>query len=246
MIRSDDSRSHPPGRFGRGRLLDNETPQAERTATRARPRARRRETTEPATRRKAREGRENTTSMAKEAVSRLSWNTRWTRRAGNLGVVLIHDFAAEKVRTLSSTITDFSEKWVDPEQRDKIKAMFKEWGIDLEKLATVTNRPDADPFDLLCHFAYNAPLRTRRERADRLRADKKDFFDQYSPEARGILNELLDKYADHGTAQFGLPEALEVPPISAHGNVIEIAAFFGGPDKLVAAVQQLQTILYAA
>ena len=27
---------------------------------------------------------------------------------------------------------------------------------------------------------------------------------------------------------------------------MEIAAFFGGPEKLVAAVQQLQAILYAA
>ncbi len=47
-------------------------------------------------------------------------------------------------------------------------------------------------------------------------------------------------------AQFGLPDTLEVPPISTHGNVMEIAEFFGGADMLVAAVQELQTILYAA
>src|SRR5208337_2473818 len=153
----------------------------------------------------------------------------------NLGVVLIHDFAGQKVRTLSGTIAKFREKWADPKQRAEITAMFKDWGIDLEKLATVTNRPEADPFDLLCHFAFNAPLRTRRERAERMKAEKKDFFDQYGPEARAILKELLDKYAEHGTAQFGLPEALELPPISTHGNVMEIAALFGGSDKLVAA-----------
>ena len=136
----------------------------------------------------------------------------------NLGVVQIHKFAADKVRTLSGTIAEFREKWSDPQQRAEITAMFKDWGIDLERLATVTNRPEADPFDLLCHFAFNAPLRSRRERAERLKADKKDFFDQYGPEARGILNELLNKYAEHGTAQFGLPEALEVPPISTTGT----------------------------
>ena len=37
-----------------------------------------------------------------------------------------------------------------------------------------------------------------------------------------------------------------MPPISTHGNVIEIADFFGGPDPLREAVQQLQTLLYAA
>jgi type I site-specific restriction endonuclease len=60
----------------------------------------------------------------------------------------------------------------------------------------------ADPFDLLCHVAFNAPLRTRRERADRLRQDKRDFFDQFGPEARSVLQDLLDKYAEYGLAQF--------------------------------------------
>ena len=92
----------------------------------------------------------------------------------------------------------------------------------------------------------NSKLRTRRERADRLRKDKKDFFDQYSPQAKAVLNELLDKYADHGAAQFVIPDVLKVSPISNHGNVIEIAGFFGGPEPLKKAVSELQTLLYAA
>jgi type I restriction enzyme R subunit len=59
-------------------------------------------------------------------------------------------------------------------------------------------------------------------------------------------NELLDKYAEHGVAQFELPDILKVPPISNHGNVIEIAGFFGGPEKLSDAVNRLQALLYAA
>jgi len=34
-----------------------------------------------------------------------------------------------------------------------------------DELAETAKQPDADPFDLLCHLAFNAPLRTRRERA---------------------------------------------------------------------------------
>jgi type I restriction enzyme R subunit len=95
-------------------------------------------------------------------------------------------------------------------------------------------------------LAFNAPLRTRRERADRLRNEKKYFLDRYGPEARAVLEELLEKYAEHGMAQFAILDVLKVPPISGHGNVREIACLFGGPRELREAIQQLKRLLYAA
>ena len=78
------------------------------------------------------------------------------------------------------------------------------------------------------------------------RRKKPDFFGQYGPEARAILEELLEKYSEHGTAQFEMPEVLKVPPISEHGNVREIIGIFGGAERLKEAVDQLQVLLYAA
>ena len=156
------------------------------------------------------------------------------------------DYAAEKVRTLYPSAADMRGRWADPEQRAAIIAALEERGISFEELAQTAGQPDADPFDLLCHLAFNAPLRTRRERAERLRKDKKDFFDRFGAEARAVLDELLEKYAEHGAAQFVMPEVLELPPISAHGNVMEIAGLFGGPAELRRAVTELQTLLYAA
>ena len=43
-----------------------------------------------------------------------------------------------------------------------------------------------------------------------------------------------------------VPDVLKVPPISERGNVLEIAKLFGGAEKLKEAVQELQTLLYAA
>jgi type I restriction enzyme R subunit len=61
-----------------------------------------------------------------------------------------------------------------------------------------------------------------------------------------VLDQLLEKYVEYGTAQFQIPDALKVPPISEYGNVVEIAALFGGGDKLRSAVEELQRLLYAA
>lgn len=163
-----------------------------------------------------------------------------------LRVVQFTDYTADKVRTLFRNAVELREQWSDPDCRRGIIDRLEERGIDFDHLAETANQPDADPLDLLCHLAFNAPLRTRRERAQRLRTERRDFFDQYGPEARQILEELLDKYTEHGTAQFVVPDVLQLPPICQHGNVMEIAVKFGGEDRLVEAVRQLQTILYQA
>lgn len=163
-----------------------------------------------------------------------------------LRVVQFTDYTADRVRTLFRNAAELRAQWANPEQRGEIIERLAERGIDFDHLAESASQPDADPLDLICHLAFNAPLRTRRERAQRLRADRRDFFDQFGADARQILDELLDKYTEHGTAQFVIPEVLELPPINAHGNVIEIAARFGGVEQLRQAVIQLQTLLYAA
>jgi len=163
-----------------------------------------------------------------------------------LRVLKYSDYAAEKVRTLYPSAPELQKQWANPSERSEIIDKLAQRGIRFDELAETAKQPDADPFDLLCHLAFNAPLRTRRERAQRLREERKDFFEQYGPEARAILGELLDKYAEYGTAQFVLPDVLQVPPISHRGNVIEIAKLFGGSEKLRDAVNQLQTLLYAA
>jgi type I restriction enzyme, R subunit len=163
-----------------------------------------------------------------------------------LRVVRFVDYTAEKVRTLFANAHELREEWADPVKRVDVLAALEERGIAYEHLAEEAGQPDADPLDLLCYLAFNAPLRTRRERAQRLRSERKDFFEQYGAEARQILEDLLDKYTEHGATQFAVPDVLEVPPISAFGNVIEIAKLFGGAQKLRAAVNQLQALLYAA
>lgn len=163
-----------------------------------------------------------------------------------LRVVRYTDYAAEKVRTICPTAKDLRSQWADAGRRSEIIRQLEERGVSFAELAEAAEQPEADPFDLLCHLAFNAPLRTRRERAQRLRSERKDFFDRFGPEARLILEELLEKYAEHGAAQFVLPDVLHVPPISEHGKPGEIIRLFGGPDALRQAVTDLQNLLYAA
>jgi type I restriction enzyme R subunit len=163
-----------------------------------------------------------------------------------LRVVKLTDYTAEKVRTLCTGLEDLRARWVDASERAAIIEQLAECGIDFHTVAAQAGKPDADPFDLLCHLAFNAPVLTRRQRADQLKKQQAAFFAFYAPEAREILSDLLEKYASDGELQFTLPDVLKVPPISSHGNVAEIMHKFGGADELRSAIKQLQSLLYAA
>lgn len=163
-----------------------------------------------------------------------------------LRVVRYTEYAADNVRTLYRSPQELRAAWADPSRRAEIIDRLTERGVDFAALADAARLPEADPFDLLCHLAFNAPLRTRRERAQRLREARTDFFERFGPEARQILDELLEKYAEHGNAQFVLPDILQVPPLSAHGTVVQISQAFGGVEPLRQAVTELQNLLYAA
>ncbi|MGD0581233.1 MAG: type I restriction-modification enzyme R subunit C-terminal domain-containing protein, partial [Bryobacteraceae bacterium] len=165
---------------------------------------------------------------------------------GKLQVKKFTEYTGEKLRSMYSSAAELRAKWSDAEERAAIIAALEERGITFEELAEAAKQPEADPFDLLCHVAYSAPVRSRRERAEAARQDGKAFFEKYTDGAREVLNELLDNYVEFGTAQFQIPDILKVPPISQHGNVMEVAGLFGGADKLREAVGELQQLLYAA
>lgn len=163
-----------------------------------------------------------------------------------LNVMQYTDYSAKKVRTLYRNSAELRGQWAKPDQRSEIIQALADRGIDFDHLADVAGQPDADRFDLLCHLAFNAPLRTRRERADHLRRNKPDLFDRYGPDARAVLEDLLEKYAQHGVTQFEMPDILKLPPISDRGTVAEIVQLFGGAEQMKEAVNDLQAQLYAA
>lgn len=162
-----------------------------------------------------------------------------------LRVVTYAEYTAETIQRMVTNAVELRSKWSDAEQRAAIIAALEARGVSLERLVDAVGDPQVDPFDLLCNIAFQAPLRTRRERSDQLKREKKKYFDKFTPEARQILNEILDKYVEHGLTQFKMPDVLKIPPIIQHGNPLEISRKFGGEKYLRSALNQMQTMLYA-
>lgn len=163
-----------------------------------------------------------------------------------LQVVKYTEYSGRAVRTLYPTREALQSAWANPETRNEVLCELTERGISFEELASSAEQPDADPFDLLCHLAWNAPLLTRRQRAERARGQAEDLFSQYGDTAREVLALLLDKYIERGIIQFNaLSDLMKVQPFDRFGSPSEIATrHFGGVRGLKDAVSRLQTALY--
>ena len=83
------------------------------------------------------------------------------------------------------------------------------------------------------------------QRAERVKNKLAAFFSLIGPKARGLQNDLPEKYAADGELHYTLPDVLNVRPISDHGNANGIIRKFGGADQLRAAARKLQTPLCA-
>lgn len=165
---------------------------------------------------------------------------------GKLRLIEYSDYLADEIRRLYPNPNSLRTKWQSGPGRTEVAEALLIKGIDLEEAAEKLGLTDLDPLDLLVHVAWNTPAITRRDRARRIRTDHAAFLEGLAPEARTVLDDLLDKYAEHGITQLDDLRVLEVPPLDRYGSVVEIAARFGGPDKLREAIAKLEELLYSA
>lgn len=87
------------------------------------------------------------------------------------------------------------------------------------------------------------PVRSRSRRA---RRNNEEFFARYQPQAREVLDLLLERYAQYGIGDLTDLRVLELEPFTELGSVIEIVDRFGKADLLHDAMSKLQGLLYAA
>jgi type I restriction enzyme R subunit len=140
-------------------------------------------------------------------------------------------------------LDDFLQRWSEAERKQAVINELHEQGVPFDELRTQVGK-DLDAFDLICHVVYDRPPLTRRERAEQVK--KRDVFTKYSAPARAVLNALLDKYADEGLVPVEDLSVLRVQPFSDLGTPSELIRAFGGRDGYLAAVRELEQVLYTS
>jgi len=160
---------------------------------------------------------------------------------GKLITESLTDYTRKAVLKNYATLDAFLTTWNAAEKKQAIIEELATQGIFLDELAEQVGR-DYDPFDLVCHVAFDQPPLTRRERAERVR--KRNVFGKYGDKVRAVLEALLQKYADSGISSVESLEILKVDPLRGFGTPMEIVNLFGSRENYIAAIRELETALY--
>ena len=164
---------------------------------------------------------------------------------GRLVTESLRDFTRKALKRRFASLDDFLRRWKTAERKQAILEELAAEGLALDIIAQELGQElgkDLDPFDLICHVAFDAKPLTRRERAQHVR--KRDVFNKYGEQARVVLDALLTKYADEGVLNLDDVSVLRIPPLSELGTPVQLVNAFGGKAQFVAAVHDLQAELY--
>ena len=174
-------------------------------------------------------------------VTILAERIEYLDESGKLVTESLRDYSKKALKKQLAWLDDFLERWRSAERKQTIIEELAAEGLLLDPLTEEVGK-DLDPFDLICHVAFDQPPLTRRERADNVR--KRDVFTRYGTHARAVLEALLQKYRDEGVTGLDDPRILKIAPFDAMGTPLQLIKQFGGRAGFERAVHKLQSALY--
>ena len=160
---------------------------------------------------------------------------------GKLVTESLRDFTKTALKKRFASLEDFLKRWKAAERKQAIVEELEAEGLPLDAIADELGK-NLDPFDLICHVAFDKKPLTRRERAENVK--KRDVFTRYGGQARSVLDALLEKYRDEGVLNLDDANVLRVTPFTSMGSVIQLIKAFGGKEGFEKAVHELQNALY--
>jgi type I restriction enzyme R subunit len=161
---------------------------------------------------------------------------------GKLITESLKDYTKTRVKNDFASLDDFLRTWTNAERKAALIEELEQHGVLLDALAEEVGK-DYDPFDLVCHIAFDQPPLTRKERAEQVK--KRNYFAKYGEQARKVLEALLDKYADTGVENIEDIKVLTLDPFKSMGSAPELLSAFGGKPAYLKALKELEQQLYA-
>ncbi len=180
--------------------------------------------------------------VAGVTVKKVAERVQYYDTDGKLITESFKDYTRNTIQKQYASLDEFIQKWQSSERKQAVIDELANEGVIWQALEDDVSR-ELDPFDLICHVAFDQPPLTRKERADNVK--KRNYFGKYSEAAQTVLNTLLDKYADSGVSEIESKDVLKITPFNQMGRPLEIVkTAFGSKQNYEQAISDLEQWLY--
>ena len=177
-------------------------------------------------------------------VSVLNEMIQYYDKDGKLVTESIRDFTRKSILNEYSSLDEFINRWNSTDKKQAIIDELREQGVNLDLLRKDIGNDNIGDFDLILHIAYDKKPLTRKERAENVM--KKGYLYKYSEVAQKVLRGLLEKYSDDNELELTNTKILELKPFDEYGSPMKIVKEFGGKEKYIEAVEELEDEIYAS
>ncbi|MBE6517707.1 MAG: DEAD/DEAH box helicase [Thermoplasmata archaeon] len=153
------------------------------------------------------------------------------------------DYSRRIINSEYASLSDFINRWNETDRKDEIVRHLLLEGFDVDYTRKRMGWDNLSDFDVICHMAFSTRPVTKTERAENVM--NSEFISKQSERAKAILKTLLKKYMDTDQNDLYNLDVLKLPEFDEYGGVIGVVRAFGGKERYLATVAEMQDLIYS-
>ena len=163
---------------------------------------------------------------------------------GNLITMSIIDYSRNNLRRMYTYFEKFREVWLAQKKKEELLQRLVSEGVFIDYVKEMLPRENVDDYDVLSYIGYDIEPLTKDERIDRILAS--GYLDKFSPENQDIIRLLLEAYRSHDIDELTNMRILNMPEFIQKGTPPAIVKGFGGREKYMEMLEEIEQQIYAA
>ena len=163
---------------------------------------------------------------------------------GNLITMSIIDYSRANLLRMYTYFEKFREVWLAQKKKDELLQKLVSEGVFVDYVKETLPKENIDDYDVLSYIGYNIDPLTKDERIDRILAS--GYLDKFSPENQDIIRLLLEAYRTHDIDELTNMRILNMPEFVEKGSAPSIVNGFGGKEKYMEMLNEIERQIYAA
>ncbi len=163
---------------------------------------------------------------------------------GNLITMSIIDYSRRNLRRLFNYFDLFRDVWMAQKKKDELLQKLVSEGVFVDYVKETLPKQNVDEYDVLSYIGYDVEPLTKEERIDRILVS--GYLEKFSKENQDIIKLLLEAYRTHDIDELTNMRILSMPEFVQKGTPPNIVKGFGGRQKYIEMIDEIERQIYAA